>query len=363
MSSTHSPADAAAPVATEFTVQTAHAAVKDLMRPRMVIYWTDFLLSMGTATAAFVAVGPLGYVTVPAILAYLVSVIAVYRAGMFIHELVHFQSRGSFRPFRLAWNLLCGIPMLIPVFMYTCHSEHHNKRAYGTPRDAEYLPFAQMSPWRIIGVFVASPLVPLLGPWRFGVLAPLGWLIPPLRRYVYRQASSLKLDLEYSGREPADRRERLSWMAQEAGCLLVIGTVAVLAATGVVDPVRVLQWYLTALGVVMLNNVRLFGAHRYHGDEDGMTILEQMEDTVNFPRRRVITELWGPVGLRLHALHHLLPGLPYHAYGAAHERLISTFGPHSPYAKTSCSGLWVSVGRLWRESRAWTAAGRPVITP
>ena len=38
---------------------------------------------------------------------------ALFRAAIFIHELVHLP-RQRMRHFRLAWNLLYGVPMLLP---------------------------------------------------------------------------------------------------------------------------------------------------------------------------------------------------------------------------------------------------------
>ena len=42
--------------------------------------------------------------------------------------------------FTIGWNLLCGIPMLMPSFFYENHIDHHNSHRYGTKRDGEYLP-------------------------------------------------------------------------------------------------------------------------------------------------------------------------------------------------------------------------------
>ena len=44
------------------------------------------------------------------------------------------------RSFTIGWNLLCGIPMLMPSFFYENHIDHHNSHRYGTLRDGEYLP-------------------------------------------------------------------------------------------------------------------------------------------------------------------------------------------------------------------------------
>jgi fatty acid desaturase len=42
--------------------------------------------------------------------------------------------------------------------------------------------------------------------------------------------------------------------------------------------------------------------------------------------------------LRYHAIHHLLPGLPYHALGEAHRRLIAAM-PDGTYARANYKGL------------------------
>ena len=43
------------------------------------------------------------------LVAALVAVIALYRAGSFIHELTHIR-KNSLPGFRLAWNILVGVP-------------------------------------------------------------------------------------------------------------------------------------------------------------------------------------------------------------------------------------------------------------
>ena len=53
----------------------------------------------------------------------------------------------KFLTFRIAWNLLCGIPFLVPSFTYYPHLDHHRRKMFGTEHDGEYLPLASMSPW------------------------------------------------------------------------------------------------------------------------------------------------------------------------------------------------------------------------
>jgi fatty acid desaturase len=44
---------------------------------------------------------------------------------------------------------------------------------------------------------------------------------------------------------------------------------------------------------------------------------------VNVPPPALLPVLWAPVGLRYHALHHLLPRVPYHNLAEAHRRLVA----------------------------------------
>ncbi len=60
--------------------------------------------------------------------------------------------------------------------------------------------------------------------------------------------------------------------------------------------------------------------------------------------------LWAPVGLRYHALHHLLPGVPYHGLAEAHRRLVKTLDADSPYHKGNYPGLPGLVGKIVRST-------------
>ena len=116
-----------------------------------------------------------------AVAAGLVAVLALYRAGSFIHELTHIK-KGAVKGFRFAWNLIVGVPLLVPSFMYEgVHNQHHAKRYYGTVDDPEYLPLALMQPWTLPVFLIAAALAPIGMLIRFGILAPLSLLSPKLR--------------------------------------------------------------------------------------------------------------------------------------------------------------------------------------
>ena len=87
------------------------------------------------------------------------------------------------------------------------------------------------------------------------------------------------------------------------------------------------------------------------GDGSEMSFEEQLLDSVNYPHHSWISELWGPVGTRFHALHHLFPRLPYHNLSKAHERLIEGLPPESPYHRTVAPSLTSEIVALWRRAK------------
>jgi fatty acid desaturase len=114
----------------------------------------------------------------------------------------------------------------------------------------------------------------------------------------------------------------------------------------------VAQAYCTAVFVLALNAFRTLGAHRYINDGGEMTFVEQLLDSVNYPRRPFLTELWAPLGMRFHALHHLFPSMPYHALPEAHRRLMEQLPADSAYRQTNCDSLPSALAQLWRKSAA-----------
>ena len=81
-------------------------------------------------------------------------------------------------------------------------------------------------------------------------------------------------------------------------------------------------------------------------DGEPMSVTAQYLDSVNVPPPATLPALWAPVGLRYHALHHLLPGVPYHNLAEAHRRLCRELDQTSPYHVASHRGLSPLVRRL-----------------
>ncbi|HBE71728.1 MAG TPA: fatty acid desaturase [Planctomycetaceae bacterium] len=344
--------------ASTFSIREAKSLVKDLSRPNPLIYWADLLATTLTGHVTFQFLLRSGEIfsaegaSLWAIRAALFAVTACLymRASMFIHELVHLPKEG-FRGFRFAWNLLCGIPFLIPSFMYYPHVDHHRRKHYGTEHDGEYLELSHKHPLWIVGFVAVAAIVPFAAWVRFGLLTPLCWAFPKLRGWVEKHASSMIIDIFYL-RGDFGKEATRTMKIQEVFCFLWCMVLILRApvASGQLIDGFLIQAYCISVALIMINNVRTLGAHRWMGDGGQLTFEQQLLDSVNYPYRPWITELWGPVGTRYHALHHLFPSIPYHNLGIAHRRLAKGLPAGSLYHDTTRVSLTGAIRELWQRS-------------
>ncbi|MEJ5977695.1 fatty acid desaturase [Novosphingobium sp. PS1R-30] len=319
---------------------------RDIAEARPAIYWSDML---GSAAVGYAALAAAILLDNPwaATAAGLISALALYRALLFIHELTHIH-KDALPGFRTGWNLLVGIPLLTPSFMYEgIHTLHHARTRYGTVDDPEYLPLGRMKPASLPTFALLAMLLPPGLLLRSALLVPLGALVPALRKLVWERASALSINPAFRRRPPEGAFARMVFW-QELGASA--WAIAVLAASWAWGwrPLLIAMAVISVTAV--LNQVRTLVAHLWVNEGEPMTVTAQFLDSVDVPPPGPIAELWAPVGLRYHATHHLLPSVPYHSLAEAHRRISAHFDRDATYHKASYVGLWPLMARLVRST-------------
>jgi len=252
--------------------------------------------------------------------------------------------------FSTAWHCLVGLPLLLPSLMYLgSHNDHHRQLTFGTIHDPEYAPLAHWSHFLLVRFFLGLVIVPFLLMLRWGILGPLSFLLPPLRRWVIACASTLVINPDYRRPQPQGKMA-VRWVAQEVAVAMTCWGIF-LGVYWAWLPLRwLMQWYVVVIGILFVNQIRTLAAHRYVNEGAQLDTTAQLLDSVTLSGWSVFTVLAAPVGLRFHALHHLLPTVPYHSLGALHRQLLAELPPDSPYTRTQEQGIFAAVGKLLRSS-------------
>lgn len=319
--------------------------VRDLHRVSPAIYWCDLLVTAVLGWGSFCAAVALRPFSGGMLCATAIAVLALYRALCFVHEISH-QNRRTLPRFETVWNFVVGYPLLMPSFVYVgVHNDHHKISTYGTAEDPEYLPFARSS--RMTTLFaLESLLIPVFLLVRFLLLTPLSLMSRRFERWLTVHFSSLTINVRYRRPVTANLLSRVR--RHSAGILLVWTFAITLVIWGFV-PWRVLAvWYVVNATASFVNTLRALGAHAYESSGEPLDRAGQLLDSIDTPGR-FWTELWAPVGLRYHALHHYFPGIPYHHLPEAYRRLASTLPVSRSYLKMSSPGLLHSLRSLYQK--------------
>jgi fatty acid desaturase len=328
-------------------VHDVRAVVKDadsnfhLIRPR--VYWRDMLVGATlayTSAAVFISAAPF---SVWQIAGFLVAVFWLYRVGSLVHEVAHLGGH-ELTSFKVAWNLIVGVPTLTPSTFFTGHHrDHHTQRVYGTPQDPEYVvnvcPRGSVRNLLFYFLFVAA--FPLLVFLRF-LLAPLTFITPGIRKFTLQHLSAFTFNWRYQ--RPLNRIDRKTFAAIELLCCLRAIAIPAAVVLGFTEPVRMVQLYMLGATVVILNQLRQLADHHFEGDGGNLTMSEHIMDSCNYVGRDPLTWLFFPFAIQYHALHHLFPSLPYHNLASAHSYLMQELPADSPYRDLEQPGWW-SVAR------------------
>lgn len=336
-------------------------------KPSPFIYWSDLLVSAGIGwTSVVLAATHSGWIRAGWLA---VAGLALYRAALFTHEITHRASQ-DVPGFTTAWNILVGVPVLMPSFMYEgVHLDHHRARTYGTVNDPEYVPFGRRSPVMLVRFVLLSFLTQAALAVRFAIVAPVSWAIPSLRAWVLEHGSSLVINHLYVRRHEIGA----AGLAQEAGACVLLWGGAALWWAAVLPSSFVLCWIIATSIAFGVNAIRTLAAHRYDHDDDELSMTEQLLDSctihsdegivrgMTISMGEALRALVAPVGLRYHALHHWIPSLPYHRLGRTHRLLVATLRKEAPYYETIEPGLTPALADLVRRSAARSARPNNII--
>jgi fatty acid desaturase len=179
---------------------------------------------------------------------------------------------------------------------------------------------------------------------RFLLLAPVALVWPPFHRWLEVHASSFSMNPEYRRVVASDMAAKMRrW---EIG-VLAFWTAAIAAAYAGAVPLRAfVLWWGILTCISFLNTARVLGAHAYDSEGAILSRSGQLHDSIDTPGGPW-TELWAPVGLRYHALHHYFPGIPYHNLGIAYRRIVASLPHEAEYLESTSPSLRQSLRVLY----------------
>lgn len=329
------------------SLSAARHSLADLFQPDPKRFWAELLgnaaIGWGSIALAITNVGGLAGSSV----AVLVAVFSLHRATTFLHELSHLNDR-ALPHVRLGWNVLWGLPFLLPSWLYErMHLDHHRRRIYGTTHDPEYLPLASMRPLVIVGLGSMGIFLPVVLLLRFMVLTPLAWLIAPVRRLVDARFSTLATNPKWVMPAPDAVLHRR--MRRDEVIAFVMTWSLAIAAWGQLISVRTLAVPLLVMfGAVICNQFRAMAAHRFERDGTEGNEMTMFADCLNVETENPLERLLLPMGVGLHALHHFAPAIPFHNLRRAHRRLRAGLTANPTYGSAQSDGLMRTLGRLLR---------------
>lgn len=320
-------------------VKVIHSQVSDLFNVNPFKFWSDFLCSavIGWSIFCIILVCELGLFYKSVL--FFISVLSFYRALCFLHEISHLREK-ELPFFAIAWSYIIGIPLLTPRFLYLeIHQAHHHKNKYGTKFDGEYVAEFSSSYKQILLVFINNLFAPIFTVFRFAILGPISYCHSGIRQWVKINASSLSLKFPFK-REILSDKSNL-WIREEIISIIFIWLILIGIIIGFISESILFYYALLIISVSVLNSIRAVGAtHRYSSHGNSVSFHRQILDSFNVDSERLDSILLCPVGLRFHALHHLLPGLPYHSLAEAHKRIKNIFPIDSVYHQTNIRSVW-----------------------
>ncbi len=324
---------------------TLKASPRNFHQVKPWIYWRDTFIGATIAyTSAAIFLASPAFSLVQCV-SFVFAVFWLYRVGSMVHEVAHLGGH-ELTGFKVAWNILVGVPTLTPSTFFTGHHrDHHTQRVYGTPQDPEYVVNVceRGNALQIACYFLVVAIFPMLVFVRF-LVAPLTFIHPRVRNYVLRHWSAFTFNWRYE--RPIGRLNRPVFAALELLCSLRALAIPAAVVLGFTHWTRMFQLYSLGAAVVTLNQLRQMADHHFESRGAPLSMADHILDSCNYVGRDPVTWLFFPMAIQYHALHHLFPSMPYHNLAAAHSYLMRTLPSQSPYRTLEQPGWWSVAGKM-----------------
>jgi fatty acid desaturase len=323
----------------ELPIKDITTIIADLQQPSLSIFYFDLACCVTLAALGLYLSRPLDG-SLACVFGIAIASLAVYRASYFPHEISHHRKYLS--RFEIVWNLTVGFSTLSPSFMHYNHFGHHASCSSGTDEDVEYIARYLLGARGAAVLLTGCLLLPFVHCARFLVLQPVAWLSPSVRAWTDKNLSSYGNFgfAKSTGPAPAEWR---SWRLQEIGCFVFVAFAAAAIIFGLWPAAGVLRLYIILVLVLVLHSIRVIITNRYESGGLAQDRLEQFFDaynvTCNRPLSYLAASLLAPIGLGLHALHHLAPQVPYHNLAEAHSRIDAAVPKNSIYHSVESPGF------------------------
>jgi fatty acid desaturase len=314
------------------------------------IYWRDMLLS---ATIAYTSATI--YMSSPAfsatqIVAFVFAIFWLYRSGSLVHEVAHLGGH-ELKSFKIAWNILVGIPTLTPSTFFTGHHrDHHTQKIYGTPQDPEYVVNVceRGNRLNLFLYFLFVAVFPVVVFLRF-CLAPLSFITPGIRDIVLRRFSAFTFNWNY--RRSIEGMDRKTFALLELLCCARALAIPAVVLFELAPWTRMIQLYLLGATVIVLNQLRQLADHHFEGSGEKLSVSDHIQDSCNYVGKDPLTWLFFPFAIQYHALHHMFPSLPYHNLAQAHEYLVAKLPNDCVYRRLEQPGWWSVAKKMLDRTR------------